>query len=1018
MAIKRTILRQNFVTNTAMPESAGLAMAQASREIAGAITSITNTVDKSQLNNAILEAESQGIQLGSRKDKNNMPVPITQEEINNYNPNIYNKGNYRQVRERLKELATTTFGMNLANTAYDSAEKSLLANRGNFKLLDDGTLEYGVASDYKGFIEGYKGKVSEEIWNRISPNIDKIWKGQIRQASAIHHKKMRTENYNGGINALNNLVKLESTTIIAGYAKEEIEEIQKDKEEIFKVLYANTDDKTKVDDLNTIYNSNLQSMILENAITVGDKANLPISELREMVVNTSQNFKNNETVNSEIIEKEGNILVNKISKMRLLEKAENNAQSKESLTNMLLGLREDKVPTATEISQLTPSDQLLWDIQSSFYEITESNKQSKKLNDGVKKLLIGYSNAVVTDEDKPNDNFLVSEFETGPRDNETLLRKKKETLLEEINSFRDYEQLSLVNLNVITNIEKSYADSLIKLENDNLDAQYQSHFQGIHGFSLSPNLLASEKYISSLEKKGFVGIGPNAKYTRSTWIKAVGAYQLKWKTHNKDVKTLNNVSVKVSKGLKINKEEIKVLRKHMSPNIIVNGESVERDILSNNSIVSSESIKAEARFVKTTNGISTEAKDLLNNVLLVENEDSFNKIKQTWLSIKDVFYNADEPVLAKFKLNNFAKENGIDISKFQGIQFYDSFKDYQTAYNGSTAQRNLSWFFPNQKDLNENDILNEALPPIFDELDDGMFVKYFSGLEAKDSTIIDNLRGWVQKYGTGNLTTGLSEIVIANDGIRSLIINDVKRQIAKGDIQQNALGLQTAILTSLNNFNGRLSINAVRQNDDSLDYVLSSGNWLADAQETSVGGIEITEEMVKEDIKDKFNITFSADKALDQTPGLRTNFESGNFVFVGNSNALGTETYRVVVPSEDGSLITIVDNYRYDYKLSKDHKIFTDAVSKLEDPGVRSFFNSISFLSKSNLNAVMDTLRSNKSTVETWNGIKSIYNTSANFLNNLPRHPNNMFPLIEKGNNDKELEELFDSLRLLRLDLR
>ena len=49
MAIKRTILRQNFVTNTAMPESAGLAMAQASREIAGAITSITNTVDKSQL---------------------------------------------------------------------------------------------------------------------------------------------------------------------------------------------------------------------------------------------------------------------------------------------------------------------------------------------------------------------------------------------------------------------------------------------------------------------------------------------------------------------------------------------------------------------------------------------------------------------------------------------------------------------------------------------------------------------------------------------------------------------------------------------------------------------------------------------------------------------------------------------------------------------------------------------------------------------------------------------------------
>ena len=69
MAIKRTILRQNFVTNTAMPESAGLAMAQASREIAGAITSVTNTVDKNQLQTTILEAEKQGKIIGARTHK-------------------------------------------------------------------------------------------------------------------------------------------------------------------------------------------------------------------------------------------------------------------------------------------------------------------------------------------------------------------------------------------------------------------------------------------------------------------------------------------------------------------------------------------------------------------------------------------------------------------------------------------------------------------------------------------------------------------------------------------------------------------------------------------------------------------------------------------------------------------------------------------------------------------------------------------------------------------------------------
>ena len=403
-------------------------------------------------------------------------------------------------------------------------------------------------------------------------------------------------------------------------------------------------------------------------------------------------------------------------------------------------------------------------------------------------------------------------------------------------------------------------------------------------------------------------------------------------------------------------------------------------------------------------------------MLLVSNEDSFNKIKATWLSIKDVFYNADTPHMAQFKITDFAKANGIDISKFTAIQYYDSYKDYQTAYNGSTAQRNLSWFYPNKDEVNEKDILNQKTKDIFDELDDGDVVKLFSGMVSADPSIKNNLLGWVRKYSTGDLTTGLSEIMFANDGIRQLIMNDVKMQIVKGGLQQNDAGLTTAVLNALNNFNGKLSINEVKNEDDSTDYFLSSGNWLAEAKATSFGGVDITSEMVKDDIRAKYLATFSANSKLNDSPGLKDNFESGNFFFIGNSNPLGTQSYRVAVPSTDGSLVTIVDEYRYDYKLSADHKIYTDAVSKLNDPGLRAFFSSFNFLSKSNLNAVMDSVRANKSNADTWNSIKSIYNTSANFLNNLPTSPNNMFPLVESS--DEDLTEFFDALRLLRLDLR
>lgn len=108
MAIKRTITRKYGVRPVAMDvSSGGLALAQASQNVANTVSNVTKFIDDNQFQEAVLDAEIQGRRLGTQttKDKqgNVIPKPLDQMSLNSFTADIYNKSNIRKAQAYFKK---------------------------------------------------------------------------------------------------------------------------------------------------------------------------------------------------------------------------------------------------------------------------------------------------------------------------------------------------------------------------------------------------------------------------------------------------------------------------------------------------------------------------------------------------------------------------------------------------------------------------------------------------------------------------------------------------------------------------------------------------------------------------------------------------------------------------------------------------------------------------------------------------------------------------------------------------
>jgi hypothetical protein len=245
MAIKRTTQRQNLVRpSNIVPDSGGLAMAQASQNIANAITNITQTVDQSQLDNALLEAESQGIHLGN-KTKDGKLVPLDLVSLNSaFKPDMYNKANLAKAQARFRKFAINAYGLNVQNDLKNYANNSFAKNQGAFNTDKRKTV---VQMELETYSNTLKSSIAPEVWNNIQPTVNNIIGSYSRQASAEHLKNIKTKALITANKAMINLIDEKAKYILTesaddaggGIPSVTNDHFDKEEEKLFEIFKAN-----------------------------------------------------------------------------------------------------------------------------------------------------------------------------------------------------------------------------------------------------------------------------------------------------------------------------------------------------------------------------------------------------------------------------------------------------------------------------------------------------------------------------------------------------------------------------------------------------------------------------------------------------------------------------------------------------------------------------------------------------------------------------------------------------------
>jgi len=1017
MAIKRTTQRQNLVRpSNIVPDSGGLAMAQASQNIANAITNITETVDKSQLQSAIIEAEKQGKQIGTRVDGNGVPIPLDMVTLNSFTTPIYNKANLKTAQQYFKQQAINSYGLAIQNDAVKNAENSLLNNRG--KVGDDGKLLVETAG--KGYLNSIKANVDNEVWNAISPGLNKIWGGASRKASAYMLDNARKINMANATSSLEHILEYETNFITNGQADEtEYEYITSTKEKAFKLIEDNSDTSIEADTIKRTYATNLQGRVSTNAVTLGHASGMTTGDLLKMAKETSDAFLNDKNVDSNIVYKS---MLNEIARLDKIDNANKQTLKNNSIiksNEILLALQtENKYPSEEEVNKLELSDQIKINnaVSAKLKQTTTNNE--KLFNDAIDKtiLSIKLDQINVVEQAGTDDD---SDFTKD--DINWLKKRKKHLMVNDLVSLLPNKLMKDDTAKKIYKLTEDIKNNYAKERSDIFKANISLAMSGNGNFTLIPSQLRSNKYIEDLINQDLIGTKSYHAFTRDGWINEVNRYEKDYIKNQQEAKVLDNIGYKVENNIPLNNSEKAVIDKLAPTSFPYNGKPTEIDLLNENEDVRDESLKITTAYSLSTNNIHPKLKDLFDNIRsFAGNDQHFLYAKMAYFSLKQAFFDK----LKNQNVNNreaedqwyqytSRKSNDLNISLLDDTRFYDDASRFASENSHVNAKRNLSEMFPQlaESGSTDRDIVVDGIKEVL-EYSDNWF-GWFGNVDGKEEEN-RSIRAWLDQQGFGNF----SDAVINQPDIINQIIRGVKTRVRNNEVnmQYPKKALLSAIKSEFYDLTGNVSLHTDK---NGFVHLIEGTNIVKYAQMQVPGNaVTITKQDLIKDVLKDYNVSFGGGT---QNQYILDAIDREDIMFIPNKEAAGSQTYRVVAFAEDGNNLTLAENYTWDWSNSQVNADYKDALKKISNGGVRKLLSSLNFMSKNNLDAVMESIKSNREQAETWTNFIILYNKIAYGVNNLPRSPSNILPIInyvKSKEGQKELEEYFDDKRYLRFDLR
>ena len=1007
MAIKRTTQRQNLVRpSNIVPDSGGLAMAQASQNIANAITNITETVDKSQLQSAIIEAEKQGKQIGTRVDGNGVPIPLDMVTLNSFTTPIYNKANLKTAQQYFKQQAINSYGLAIQNDAVKNAENSLLNNRG--KVGDDGKLLVETAG--KSYLNSIKANVDNEVWNAISPGLNKIWGGASRKASAYMLDNARKINMANATSSLEHILEYETNFITNGQADEsEYEYITSTKEKAFKLIEDNSDTSIEADNAKIAYSTSLQSKVSTNAITLAHASGMTDGDMLKMAKQTSDSFLNDKNVQSDVVYKSMVSEISRLKKIDADELALNKLNSKTLAGNLINNLLLEKpvLPSEDQLNKLRIEDRVTVRRSMKFISEQLATEATKDFNNEISRTIKNVEFG------KFGNIGEIDKSDTAPSEYNQinmLKNKKKNKIINGLYDHLENKNLSLANFNAILKLGADYRDNLLILNNDDLAFELELMLSGATDQMVHPNQLLQTKYVNKLIQKGFIGTSKTAKYTKDAWAKKVATYKTAWDKAQNKAYNVFQATENVENGIPVTSSQRNEIVDSLPTTVKIDGFDEPLSILSDDENIRVKSVDQEVGSAISIGFLTENSSNALNNIL-TSTDVGFNNIKKFYSSLKQSFVKKHGRDWKGY-WHSFAENNKLDLNILESAKYYNDASQFNLSFNTQVGKRSLSLFFGDEE-LDDTQVLTQIIKEVGSNIDDNWFMRILSPNLNVDPNVAKAMRAWYDQNGVNDL----SDLTVKDPALFNMIMREVKSQVFQGklDPKKPQQALESAVIGAMYKFSGRMNV----QEDQNGNAYLAEGISILKYGQATIPGdaYTLTQEDLIKDVVTKYNMTFGGGT---QDPKIREAIDEGNLIFLPNNEGIGEQTYRVVAITEDGRREPIADTYSWHWNTSQQNKDYNLALKRLSSDTFRRIFTTFNFMSKNNIAAVMDTIKSNRDRAETWVNFTNTYNKFALTINNNVKlnYQQEILPIINNQKNMEELEEYYDSKRWRVLNLR
>jgi hypothetical protein len=333
---------------------------------------------------------------------------------------------------------------------------------------------------------------------------------------------------------------------------------------------------------------------------------------------------------------------------------------------------------------------------------------------------------------------------------------------------------------------------------------------------------------------------------------------------------------------------------------------------------------------------------------------------------------------------------------------------FREAHKSQSINRSLSEHFALDGSSDE-EIFDTGFQQVKEYLDGNFITNFFTDNIGGDPYEERALKAFISESGAENF----EDAIIRDPSIKNEMIKYVKFKVSQGHVSKDTQGLNVAIKQAFFKFAPNLSIH---EDQNGKTYLIKGVSIVRQGQTTvPSGGPVVTKDMIVKDMLRSYNSTFGGGT---QDPVIQDAIDKGHIMFIGNNESAGQQTYKVVAITEDGRFPTLADNYTWDYNGSQLESDYYEALEKIQDGGVRKLLGSFDFMSRNNLEAVMDSIASNRDYAEGFKKLVNTYNSIATTINRAPVSYTNILPYITSETNQKDLENFFDRFRALRFDVR